>query len=239
MRRPRSVSLRQGVSFFQARRLLRRQPQRLAGAERLGIVEVGRGVAHAVAGNVRGEGKGEVVVGEEGVLFLIGAVKADVMGLQDAPRLGQIRRGEDLAHVACVGRAARTRIEQVQAGEVVDIAGAERLEHHQARLLGTVAQKVDLVGIVKPGAGKAVGRHEIELFQIGQRRAVVDLNHDAADAFQERIEPTGQPPLVNFQAVIIEEIGILLIAQGLPRHHVQTHGILLMTRVRLGLSQES
>ena len=90
-------------------------------------------------------------------------------------------------------------------------------------------QEVDLVGLVEPRTGKPVGAHVVELFHIGQSRAVIDLDDEAADPLQKRIEAALLPALVDLQPVFVEEIGIFLIAQGLPRQYVQTHGSLLVS----------
>ncbi len=153
-------------------------------------------------------------------------MKADVVAFQDALGLADISGGKNLAHVAGVGLLARTGIEQVEARQVVDIVSAQRLKHDKARLVRLGAKEIDLVGFVQASTGKAVGRHQIELFHISQRIAMVDLHDKAADPAQLVFQAACLAPLVDFQPVLVEEVGVLLVAERLPGHEVQAHLIL-------------
>jgi hypothetical protein len=61
---------------------------------------------------------------------------------------------------------------------------------------------------------------------------MVDLHDEAADPPQQVFQAAYPATLVDFQPILVEEVGVLLVAERLPGHEIQAHLILRVARGR-------
>ena len=97
---------------------------------------------------------------------------------------------------------------------VVLVARGERLEDDQPGELRLGLQEVDLVRLGEPGGLEAVGPHRGELGHVVHAVAVLHLDHQRGGVADDLVEARLLAPVVDPGQVLLEEVGVLLVAHG-------------------------